>query len=66
MVWKILEIPSGQVWTYGGIAAMISKIQENNVGAGCRRCRPGIIRFQLSFCHRVVGSNGGLMDMRAV
>ena len=63
MVWKILcEIPSGQVWTYGGIAAMIAartgkKTMSAQAVGGAVGHNPISIIIP---CHRVVGSNGSL------
>lgn len=63
MVWKILcEIPSGQVWTYGGIAAIIAartgkKTMSAQAVGGAVGHNPISIIIP---CHRVVGSNGSL------
>lgn len=63
MVWKILcEIPSGQVWTYGGIAAIIvartgKKTMSAQVVGGAVGHNPISIIIP---CHRIVGSNGSL------
>lgn len=63
MVWKILcEIPSGQVWTYGGIAAIIvartgKKTMSAQAVGGAVGHNPISIIIP---CHRVVGSNGSL------
>lgn len=56
------EIPSGQVWTYGGIAAMIAartgkKTMSAQAVGGAVGHNPISIIIP---CHRVVGSNGSL------